>query len=353
MIDALKDFPDKLRKAAASPARPDLFYLDHSSPRLSKHKSDLFHSLVMKLMWVSQRCRLDVATTIAFLSTRVLQPTEQDWFKLKRVLEFLNGTVQDKLTLGAESLDCLLNFVDVTFAVHSDMRSHFDGAASFGRGVFMPLSRKQHLNKGSSTEGEIVGVSDYAPNTSWLLKFLLAQGYKPKMTILYQDNESAIKLLKHGKKSSSRRTRHIDIRLFNIKDKLREEGIEVAYCPTQKMVADIFTKPLQGSQFRFFTTHRPGHGPNLVSRSSNSCRPLHEGACWRSWKTWHARVPSFHGQGGRTSATKNACSCRHRELTTAASRTRCTSPCSACSFCSFLSNCRVRTGSLFSSTITV
>ena len=53
VLDALKDFPDKLRKAAASPARPDLFYLDHSSPRLSKHKSDLFHSLVMKLMWVS------------------------------------------------------------------------------------------------------------------------------------------------------------------------------------------------------------------------------------------------------------------------------------------------------------
>ena len=116
----------------------------------------------------------------------------------------------------------------------------------------MPLSKKQHLNTGSSTEGEVVGVSDYAPNTIWLLKFLSAQRYKPKMTILYQDNKSAIKLLKHSKKSSSRRTRHIDIRLFNIKEKLSKEGIEVVYCPTKKIVADIFTKPLQSPSFAYY-----------------------------------------------------------------------------------------------------
>ena len=130
--------------------------------------------------------------------------------------------------------------MDVSFAVHSDMRSHSGGAVSFGRGVFMPLSRKQRIKTGSSTEGEVVGVSDYAPNTIWLLKFLSAQGYKPKMSILYKDNESAIKLLKHGKKSSSRRIRHIDIRLFNIKDKLSQEEIEVVYCPTKKIGRGFF-----------------------------------------------------------------------------------------------------------------
>ena len=60
--------------------------------------------------------------------------TEQDWMKLKRALDFLNGTVYDVLTLGAESLEELLNFVDVSFATHFDMRSHAGGGASFGRG---------------------------------------------------------------------------------------------------------------------------------------------------------------------------------------------------------------------------
>ena len=112
-----------------------------------------------------------------------------------------------------------------------------------------------------------------------------------------------------------RRTRHIDIRLFNIKDKLSQEGIEVVYCPTKKMVADFFTKPLQGSQFRFLRRIVLGMEP------MSSLDLL--GACWKTWKTRHARIPSFHGQGGRTSATKNVCICRHRKLTTDAARTFC------------------------------
>ena len=122
--------------------------------------------------------------------------------------------------LGAESLEELQNFVDVSFAVHADMRSHKGGAASFGRRVFMTLSKKQKINFTSTTESEVVGVSNYLPNTVWLLKFLEPQGYKTKKGTLYQDNESTIKLLKFGKNSRSRRTRHFDIRFFGIKDKL-------------------------------------------------------------------------------------------------------------------------------------
>ena len=55
---------------------------------------------------------------------------------------------------------------------------------------------------------------------------------------------------RHGKRSSSRRTRHFDVRFFNVKDKLQANNVRVVYCPTEKMVADFFTKPLQGAQFR-------------------------------------------------------------------------------------------------------
>ena len=250
VTEVLQAFPEKLKESVTSPARPDLHTIDDTSPLLANDRAELFHSLVMKLMWISQRCRLDISTAIAFLCTRVSAPTEQDWRKLKRVLEFSNGTVDDVLTLGAESLDELLNFVDVSFAVHSDMRSHTGGGASFGRGIFMNMSRKQRINTSSTTESEVVGVSDYLPNTIWLMRFLEAQGYKLKTSIMYQDNTAAIQLEKHGKKSSSRRTRHFDIRIFNVRDKLRNNNIEVVYCPTEKMVADFFTKPLQASQFR-------------------------------------------------------------------------------------------------------
>ena len=104
IADTLREFPDKLRKSSATPARADLHQIDSSSKLLSKERGEIFHSLVMKLMFLCQRSRLDITTAISFLSTRVQSPTEEDWAKLKRCLEFLNGTINDPMVLGAESV---------------------------------------------------------------------------------------------------------------------------------------------------------------------------------------------------------------------------------------------------------
>jgi hypothetical protein len=45
---------------------------------------------------------------------------------------------------------------------------------------------------------------------------------------------------------------HINIRYFFIKDKIEKEEISIVHCPTEDMIADYFTKPLQGEQFTRF-----------------------------------------------------------------------------------------------------
>ena len=57
-------------------------------------------------------------------------------------------------------------------------------------------------------------------------------------------------LKKNGSGSSSKRTRHINIQYFFIADRIANDEVRVEYCPTGDMVADYFTKPLQGSLFR-------------------------------------------------------------------------------------------------------
>ena len=59
-------------------------------------------------------------------------------------------------------------------------------------------------------------------------------------------------LEKNGSLSSSQKTCHINVRYFSIKDKVDSGDIEVIYCPTGDMLADFFTKPLQGKQFELF-----------------------------------------------------------------------------------------------------
>ena len=70
--------------------------------------------------------------------------------------------------------------------------------------------------------------------------------------VVHQDNQSAILLERNGRASSGRRTRHIDIRYFFASDRIAQGELRVEYCPTGDMVADFFTKPLQGSLFKKF-----------------------------------------------------------------------------------------------------
>jgi hypothetical protein len=132
------------------------------------------------------------------------------------------------------------------------MKSHTGGVISFGLGGIMCKSSKQKLNTKSSTEAELVGASDYIPNTIWLKNFLQEQGYDIKENFFEQDNESAIRLETNGRASAGSKSRHINIRYFFIKDRVQIEGITIRHCPTLQMLADFFTKPLQGSLFKVF-----------------------------------------------------------------------------------------------------
>ena len=73
-----------------------------------------------------------------------------------------------------------------------------------------------------------------------------------RRNILYQDNQSTILLESKGRSSLGKRSRAIDIRFFAIKDSCDNGHIEILYCPTDEMVADFYTKPLQGKKFREF-----------------------------------------------------------------------------------------------------
>ena len=101
----------------------------------------------------------------------------------------------------------------------------------------------------SSTEAKLVGADDAMPYVLWTSYFLKEQGYGVTCPIMYQDNKSAILLENNGTKSSSRRTRHINIRYFFIYDRVKSNEVSVEYCPTDEMLADFFTKPLQGQKF--------------------------------------------------------------------------------------------------------
>ena len=143
-------------------------------------------------------------------------------------------------------------YIDGAHAVHADMRGHAGAAAIAGRGVVYASSTKTKLNTTSSTETELVAVGEKLPKHIWFRYFRLAQGGTSGEDILYQDNEAAILLQNNGRLSCGKGSKHIHIRYFFITDKINKKEITVRHCPTKEMIADYFTKPLQGSLFKKF-----------------------------------------------------------------------------------------------------
>ena len=111
----------------------------------------------------------------------------------------------------------------------------------------MGLRHDKTLNTRSSTEAELVGVDDCMPQILWTRYFLEAQGYQIQDSVVYQDNQSAMLLANNGRASGSKQTRHMNICYFFVTDRIQAGDLHVEYCPTDEMVADFFTKPLQGS----------------------------------------------------------------------------------------------------------
>ena len=196
-----------------------------------------------------KRARPDLETAVGFLCTRVSKSDDMDWKKLRRTIAFIRGTIDDVRIIGADSLSKMYTWVDAAYGVTADMKSQTGGAMSLGMGVLHGKSSKQKLNVKSSTEAELVGVSDYLPYNIWLLMFLSAQGYEITDNVLYQDNQSTILMLKNGRNSCTGNSRHVHIRYFFVKDRVEKGEVKVEYCLTLQMVADYFTKPLQGSLF--------------------------------------------------------------------------------------------------------
>ena len=164
------------------------------------------------------------------------------------------------LVLGWDKSGTLLWSVDASFAVHEDMRSHTGALLTLGKGAVLSLSCKQKLNSKSSTEAEIIGVDDAMNFIMWVNLFVKEQikGVSPgsvlktigKETIIQQDNTSSIQLERNGKQSSTKRTRHIDIRYFYVTSKIKSGEVKVIYHPTKEMTSDYLTKPLQGMAFK-------------------------------------------------------------------------------------------------------
>ena len=159
------------------------------------------------------------------------------------MMKYIQDTQYLPLILEDDDSGVLKWYIDGSFAIHNDMKSHTGINLTMGKGTIYGGSLKHKLNSKISTEAELISVSDGINQVLWTKYFLECQGYEVNSSTIYQDNEASILLKRNGKRSSKKGTRHINIRYFFITDKVQNGEIDIEYMPTGEMLADFFTKP--------------------------------------------------------------------------------------------------------------
>ena len=98
------------------------------------------------------------------------------------------------------------------------MRGQTGAMFTMGEGRIVNKSIKQKINTKSSSESELVSTEDIVPDALWTKYFIEAQGYTNMRTILGRDNCATILWETNGMFSSTKKTNHINVRFFFVKD---------------------------------------------------------------------------------------------------------------------------------------
>ena len=136
---------------------------------------------------------------------------------------------------------------------HADMKGCVRVCATLRRGAAHSSLTKMKLDAVSSTETEIVLAGEKLPEILWFRSFQIAQGGNDDEDTLSQDDKSAILSENDGRHSAGQKgSRHVDMRRFFATDWIKKKHMKAKHCPSEEMIADFFTKPLQGLMFHQF-----------------------------------------------------------------------------------------------------
>ena len=134
ITEMINDYPYRLDSNVNHPWNGQLFECDKDIKELTTTKSEVFHTFVMKGMFLAKRGRPDILTGISYLSTKIIKPFEEDLKKLRKVISYLKNTIDVVLTLEADDTQTLSWYVDSSFGVHKDLRSHTGAYLTLGKG---------------------------------------------------------------------------------------------------------------------------------------------------------------------------------------------------------------------------
>lgn len=224
------------------------FEFSNDNSQGSEHP--MYQKLMGGLMYLAVLTRPDIAFSVSFLSQFNNCNNDYHWKCAKRVLRYLQGT-KDYCLRFVRSNKGLEGFVDADWGSNKiDRKSYTGFVFKLSEASISWKSSKQKTVALSSTEAEYMALSDAAKEAIYLKNLLYEITGINDCVIMFNDNQGAQKLSSNP--VFHERSKHIDIRHHFIRQCLSDKIIKLVYLSTDKMTADVLTKPLKSSKHNDF-----------------------------------------------------------------------------------------------------
>ncbi|GJR86995.1 ribonuclease H-like domain-containing protein [Tanacetum coccineum] len=192
----------------------------------------LYRSLAGSLQYLTFT-RPDLSYAVQQLCLYMHDPREPHLNAMKRVLRYLRGTTDFGLQLFRSPTSQLIAYSDADWAGCPATRRSTSGyCVFFGDNLLAWSSKRQDTLSRSSAEAEYRGVANAVAETSWI-RNLLRELHTPlsTATLVYCDNVSAVYM--SANPVQHQRTKHIDIDIHFVRDKVAAGHVRVLRVPSR------------------------------------------------------------------------------------------------------------------------
>src|SRR5579871_329988 len=219
---------------------------------IEEMKNIPYQSAVGSLIYLMLGTRPDIAFAVGALSQFNSNYGKEHWQAVKRIFRYLQATKYMQLTYTFSTR--LFGYTDANWG------GNLDNRRSTGRFVFIFAGRAiswssklQETVALSSTESEYMAATQASREVIWFGKLLQEIGYSQDrgITIILADNQRSINLAKNPTQHA--RMKHIDIQHYFIREKVKEKKIELVYCSTDDIVANMLTKSVTRDKLQRFS----------------------------------------------------------------------------------------------------
>eukprot|EP00794_Sanderia_malayensis_P011707 gene11707-biopygen9383 len=245
--NVLKRFQMQDCKPISTPMDPNAKFMKLTNDDEAADKRE-YQAMIGSLTYASIATRPDLSDAVGILSQFMSNPGQQHVKGVKRVLRYIQGTLDYGLRFEDGEFK-LQGYSDADWAGDINTRKSTSGYVfRLGKATISWKSKRQPVVALSSTEAEYVALCAATQEAIWLRRLLGSLDInQDQATQLYEDNQGAIALSRNP--NSHSRTKHIEIKYHYVRNVVDNKEIQLIYCPTEKMIADIMTKPLPRPKF--------------------------------------------------------------------------------------------------------